>query len=325
VSPPDPIKRDILRKPDQPRFRRIDRHRLEPNPTDSSRPHRRRRSRRNPRRERHARPSHSRRATWLGPVLALLAVLALVVGGWWLLRTPAAEPSAANGSNPAGAANAEFDHRRASERLERALDAETVDQLDPLVRWGSLPPATALARLERLPDAPEPRWFGRSPARAVEVEVFILAPAGEPSRLALFTPLGGEGWRLDVDAFFHHCEPPIEDFAAGSADECLARVNAFEDDYFNGIYGDDQRWQCFALAHPELERPLFGYCLRDSAVASELQRARNRYTNYRGALPEPQPMRLILRLSADPAADARQVEIAGFLADEWVLPDESSP
>jgi hypothetical protein len=150
-------------------------------------------------------------------------------------------------------------------------------------------------------------------------------------RLIILTPDEGGRWEIDFDAFVRHCDPPLDDFLAGSAEDGMVRIIARKNTYFNGPFLDDTRWSCYSLHGPDAkDPPLFGYCETDGDVHHALQllenRGRIRFDDARNASGRSHaeradipPFRVTVRLSKPEGAERQQYRIDEIVSDDWVV------
>jgi hypothetical protein len=170
-------------------------------------------------------------------------------------------------------------------------------------------------RIERM------SWLGSMDVEGMLIDGVLLACAGKGTpieRLAFLVPDEAGVWKVDFEAFARTSTPTWKDFMEGRAERAEVRVLVARDSYFNGPFGDESQWGCFALAAPDAkqwlsdgEELLRGYCRKGSPQSKALERMFRDGARMRRATLE------ILRTKG---AEARQFEITRVLSEDWVLP-----
>jgi hypothetical protein len=132
----------------------------------------------------------------------------------------------------------------------------------------------------------------------------------ERNRIMILTPDEAGAWKVDFPAFARLADPPWEDFVSGEAKSVVGRVFVLRDNYYNGPFSNERRWAAFAIASPDLDDLMIGYC----PVGSPTQRALSRIcAKQRG------PVRATLRIRHVDGAERRQFAIDKVLAEDWVV------
>ena len=134
------------------------------------------------------------------------------------------------------------------------------------------------------------------------------------------TPNQSGVWQVDFDSFAGKCLPGWDSFISGEAVEGMVRVWFSYDNYYNGLFIDESKWVCYAMARPESDQILLGYCRVGSPQAAALSGIMQR-VQMRGKNKVPS-YRTILELSRPEGAERRQYEIKRVLAEDWVLSDK---
>ena len=131
------------------------------------------------------------------------------------------------------------------------------------------------------------------------------------SRLAMLTPDKSGIWKMDFAAFARSVKPSWEDLLTNKTDAGMVRVYVVKDNYYNGPFLNDKKWVAYALASPDMDEVLVGYCKPGTAQfrAMELM-----WSNGERSI-----TRATLEIRRVAGADRRQFEIARVLAEDWVL------
>jgi hypothetical protein len=166
-------------------------------------------------------------------------------------------------------------------------------------------------------------WLSSLDANNLLLEgVLVRSRKGDETgdRIALLTPDETGRWKVDFDAFARTCEPPWEQALSPETQKASVRVIVKKDIYFNGPFQSDEDWDCYAMASPDHEQTLLGYCRRDSAQA----RAMEQIMAHLKELGDDVTMaRCFLEIRRVEGASARQFEISRVLAQDWVMGDAS--
>jgi len=130
-------------------------------------------------------------------------------------------------------------------------------------------------------------------------------------RLALLTPDDNGVWKMDFDAFARSVRPSWHELLDNRAEQATVRVVVGRDAYFNGPFRDEKSWSCYAIASPDIDILLRGYCKTGSAQETAMERLLVDGTGM---------SRATLEIRRVEGADARQIEIISVLAKDWVVP-----
>lgn len=267
------------------------------------------------------------RAIVIGWSIALgLLSLAVLVGVmvWWIAGNRAEPLPAAVVAAPAAAAKVEprLTLRPTPDEAmilaKRAMAARSESEIAERILPGNASNREIVAFLEALPET-EGEVTGytllqSADTNGLEIETVVVAfshpDGGSTNRIAMFTPVDGR-WMMDFAAFARRTEPPIDEFLAGSGDTCVVRVYVEPDTFYNGHFADEAVWNSYAVASPDVERLMIGYCrdgsLQDRAVRRIIAAKSGR------------PARATLELRRVEGASDRQFEISGVLAEDWVF------
>jgi hypothetical protein len=154
-------------------------------------------------------------------------------------------------------------------------------------------------------------------ANGLSIETVVVTfsgpQGGSRNRIVMMTPDEDGVWKMDYPAYVRLAEPSWDAFLKGSADRARVRVFVERDAYFNGPFADDRRWQCYAIASPDVDELMFGYCPVDSATCRAIEAVLARR---KGAT------RVTLDISRPQGAAGRQFEIKAMVAEDWVVRGE---
>jgi hypothetical protein len=206
----------------------------------------------------------------------------------------------------------------ALELVKNALAVREVAKVSDYFRLGTATPQAVvefLKNLEQVDGAYERSdWLSSIDANHLALDgVLVSSQQGDKSRkrLALLTPDAEGKWKLDFDALARTGTPAWADVWASKAPAVsLVRVYIAKDNYYNGPFSDEQRWECYCLASPDTDQILLGYCKKGTSQATALQRIFTRE----------QPMlRATLEIRRAEDGESRQFEISRVLAEDWAL------
>ena len=158
-------------------------------------------------------------------------------------------------------------------------------------------------------------WLSSMDTNALSLDGVVVNFKGTDkprNRLALLTPDEVGKWKIDFEAFARRVNPPWTEILEPQTDVAQVRVYAVKDNYYNGVFSDDNQWICYGLASPDTDQTLLAYCLIGSPQAAALDwifSAENRMT------------RMTLEIRRVAGADARQFQIEKVLAADWVVGD----
>ncbi|MEK7952167.1 hypothetical protein [Luteolibacter soli] len=202
------------------------------------------------------------------------------------------------------------------------LAARTPRDLDPLIRSSSLSPDEIVTRMAALEAADgkvrSVRYLRPIDSRTARLESVLVTFSKGGNRIAFLSPDANQQWRVDFDGYARYVHPSWDQILKGSPEEATVRVQVIPDNYYNGIYRDEQSWACFALPSPDHETLIFGYVARGTpqhaALVSTMNRTERRA---QGGL-----QRMTLKIRHTDGSDRRQFEITRVLSDEWALGDQ---
>jgi hypothetical protein len=211
------------------------------------------------------------------------------------------------------------------EELEKAvtslLAVRNPRDLDPLIRGSSLRPEQIVDRLVSLEKedgkVSSVRYLRPIDSRALRLESVLVTFETGRNRIAFLSPDIDKQWRIDFDGLARHVNPGWDRILTGTGGEATVRVQVIPDNYYNGVYQDEQSWACFAMPSPDHETLIFGYVARGTpqhaALVSTMNRGERRL---QGGL-----QRMTLMIRHPGSGDRRQFEITRVLSDEWALGD----
>lgn len=162
-------------------------------------------------------------------------------------------------------------------------------------------------------------WLSSMDANGLLLDgVMVSTKAGDKprNRLALLTPDETGRWKIDFDAFARTVKPRWGEFMTRNTVQGLVRVMVARDSYYNGPFRDETQWGCYAMASPDLDVVLLGYCRQGSPQGAAMERiVANGYrrSGVRGA------NRATLEIRRTGGGESRQFEITRVLAEDWVL------
>jgi hypothetical protein len=287
-----------------------------------------------PKRQRR-RSSRGRRQSRRGLVLRRWLVLGLsvtgltIIGGllYALLVAPAPVPRAQlTGNKIYGKAFPSLPVEEGLGMVESMFEASQPEELEGLLRPGTIGPDEALARLATLlPEKKEdlrPKWLGRidSKVRAFDL-VLVSRPLQEPLSVPLTPDQDGE-WKIDFDAMVGHCSPNFDAWVEGDVDRGTVRCIAKFDTYYNAAFRDEREWVCISFSHPDHPTRLYAYCERDGLSHQAMEKIVER--NIRMAkdvgteADETRPFRTMLELTHSDRFMPNQFEIVEVLSDDWI-------
>ncbi len=147
-----------------------------------------------------------------------------------------------------------------------------------------------------------------------EVLVNYKTPGRELNRVAQIWNEPDGSWRIDFDAYARHVSPDWPTINSGKAPVSVVRVFIMEDNYYNGVFADESKWQGYSLVSPDSEEILFGYSLRESPqhrAITEILKA------------EASVHPVTLEITKTPDSGPRQFEISRVLAENWSIRPQS--
>lgn len=158
-------------------------------------------------------------------------------------------------------------------------------------------------------------WLSSIDANGLSIDGVLVGFTGTDkdkprNRLALLTPDDAGKWRIDFEAFARTVKPSWNELLAQQADVAQVRVYAVRDNYYNGVFSDDQQWICYGLASPDTDQTLLAYCKTGSPQAAAMDwifSAENKMS------------RMTLEIRRIAGGQPRQFEIAKVIAMDWVV------
>ncbi len=131
--------------------------------------------------------------------------------------------------------------------------------------------------------------------------------------LILLAPDSTGSWKIDFDALAMISTPPIRELIEKNLPSAKVRAVVSPDNYYNGVFKDDQEWLCCRFLFPDQEEAmLYGYCRISSAQGKAVQRALGG---------DKRPSRALLEIRRVEGAQKNQFEIARFISTDWVTPE----
>ena len=133
----------------------------------------------------------------------------------------------------------------------------------------------------------------------------------KPNRIALLTPDEKGVWKIDFPAFQRRADPPWEQFLAHKAESAVVRVYIAKDNYYNGVFSNEEDWRCYGIASPDVKDLMFGYCRRNSDQDRAMWQ-----------IIQDQPnglARATVELGLIDEAGVRQFEVKKVMAQDWVV------
>lgn len=210
---------------------------------------------------------------------------------------------------------------QALETVKSAIANRDPERLESLFRMGTATRAEVLDFLKTssLREGPVDRyeWLSSMDVDGLLMEgVLVVYEGGDKpvERLAFLTPDEAGTWKLDFEAFARTVKPSWNDLLEKGADQAVVRVFVGKDVYFNGPFSDDKKWVSYAIASPDTEVMLRGYCKVGSALAAEMEKLFSDGKDLSRATME------VRRVSG---GEARQFEIVRLVATDWVVPGTS--
>lgn len=156
-------------------------------------------------------------------------------------------------------------------------------------------------------------WLSNLDSKDAPVEGVLVKFTNESKareRLALLTPDSEGKWKIDFDAFARTVRPTWTELLEKAAPSGLVRVSIAKDTYYNGVFGDESQWACYAMASHDTELVILGYCKVDSPQAAAIKWI---FSN------EGSINRVTLEIRRVEGAESRQFEISRVLAADWIV------
>jgi len=157
-------------------------------------------------------------------------------------------------------------------------------------------------------------WLGNMDVNDLQMEgvmVYQKDASGElRNRVALLVPDESGKWKIDYDAFSRAVSPSWNDLLHQQAGTGQVRIYATRQNYYNGTFVDEARWDCYGLVSPDVDGMLMGYCAKGSSTADAMNWVLSR---------DATSARATLEIRRVEGSDARQFEITAVLAEDWVI------
>ena len=201
--------------------------------------------------------------------------------------------------------------------VKQALAVRTVGPIEDYFRLGTSSREEVLEFLQGLEakngEAREFKWLSSIDASGLSVDGVQVSFAREDKRcvrMALLTPDLSGKWKIDFDGFARTGESSWDKFLNRSVSNLQVRTYVAKDIYYNGPFSDEQQWLCYAIASPDREKSLFGYCKIGSVQAAALDAILAKQVK----LP-----RVVLEISHAEGTAPRQVMISRVIGEDWIL------
>jgi hypothetical protein len=140
------------------------------------------------------------------------------------------------------------------------------------------------------------------------------------NRLALLTPDDEGTWRVDFEAFARSVVPEWPVLLDSKCQGGRVRVVTSRDSYFNGPFSSEADWACYAMASPDMNEILVGYCRRGSPQAKAMERVMIKPGDEHSPVNR-SVQRVTLEIRRAEGGESRQFEITRVLAEDWIVSD----
>lgn len=205
--------------------------------------------------------------------------------------------------------------------VREALECRDEGELTQHFRLNLATPAEAVDFLSSMAsnegEVTSMQWLGNNYVNGKNMEGVLVNLAGKEkprNRLAMLIPDESGKWAVDFDAFARVNKPPLGEVIAGNEDQGIARVYVARDTYYNGVFRDDTRWVSFAIASPDEQDTINGYCEVNSPQAKALDKI----------LSMGNPMaRAAIEVRRVEGAMPKQLEITRVVAEDWVITEDA--
>lgn len=147
-----------------------------------------------------------------------------------------------------------------------------------------------------------------------EVIIFREKDGRKTNRLAQLFPGSDSNWVIDFDSLMRASSHEWEKIISGEVPTAEIRVFIAPDNYYNGIFSDERKWQAFTLVSPDAKEIMYGYVIRESAQHQALVRIIST---------ESKLHRATLGITSLPDAGERQYQITRVLSESWFVTDEA--
>jgi hypothetical protein len=159
---------------------------------------------------------------------------------------------------------------KALELVRKVVNARSVQDLAGNARLKDITAIEAVDFLKRLEQEngkiSRMNWIGNMDSNAIQIEAVEIVFTNEQSRprRVLLTPNEAGVWQADLAALEGRSTMAWDAIIREPAVAADVRVLVARDNYYNGRYSDDREWVAYALAKPDTEVILIGYCRRAS-------------------------------------------------------------
>lgn len=201
--------------------------------------------------------------------------------------------------------------------VKQALAIRDAAKVSDYFKTGSATPEAVVDFLKNLGavdgETGRYEWLTSMDANGLSIDGVVVNFSGHDkprNRIALLTPNPAGKWLVDFDAFARTVSPSWNDLLEKGAKVATVRVYVAGDSYYNGPFADDQQWQCYGIASPDMDQILQAYCKVGSLQAEAMKSIFSR-----GA----KMIRATLEIRRVEGAESRQFEISKVLAEDWVM------
>jgi hypothetical protein len=212
--------------------------------------------------------------------------------------------------------------------VKSALESRESPQAADYFHMGEAGPGELVGFLSKMIQDDGPvigfQWLGGRYANGQLIENVLITCErdGKPrERVAMLVPDDQGVWKIDFEAFARMVRPSWELLLGESGGRGLVRVFVRGDNYFNGPFRDDAEWSCYAMASPDIDQMLLGYCRKGSPQDEAMMLMLLRNAKEGQATDMESVMRATLLVERPQGADARQFEITRVLAEDWIVSD----
>lgn len=181
-----------------------------------------------------------------------------------------------------------------------------------LIHLGEQDAWTELEKLrERHGAAERYDWTGASLINGLSMETVMVSFKTGHYRVAHLLPDQTNEWKVDIESFLGHNNKSWSEITGKDSCRAVVRVIASRDNYYNGVFSDENEWICLKLECPDQDVKIFGYIKGNSTEFLALREI------FKSANPAP----VMLDISRDAGMEPRQFEIKGVIAQGWVESD----